>query len=276
MFGAGFMACTSTAKYMHDLTCPSIVVWRWRWLPPLVADMPHAATSPGEKRIKVMRLSGPSRSCSDWRSRDEVVCPSRVPLAVSSASRSTARLMEAGARLEDQARVLLCGPPGCGKSTATRFLAQALDAVLVVGFDPIRVGAERLMAVIDNARLSSDEWVVIVVEEVDCALSRIEPHGARVSDDEPGDDGGGDDLDDPDSTRRRRQGPASARGPPASCALDKASWNGMMDMLQFHTRVALVMTSNKTLEELDAIDALRGGGALLREGRVTQRIAMSE
>jgi hypothetical protein len=56
--------------------------------------------------------------------------------------------------------------------------------------------------------------------------------------------------------------------------VDKATWNAMLDMLQFRDRVVLMMTTNATFAELDELDARECSGSLLRTGRVTQRIEM--
>jgi hypothetical protein len=47
-------------------------------------------------------------------------------------------------------------------------------------------------------------------------------------------------------------------------------------MLQFLNGVTFVMTTNLSFSDLDAIDAEHCGGALLRKGRITDRITMQQ
>jgi hypothetical protein len=252
-----FLALSTQIDRGFLSTVDAFVVFRWRWLPPLVPDSVEHSIK-GDGAIAVMRQCSPDPSRAEWRRRTEVACPPCVPEGVAAASREAAALacsavlaLPRGARL---ARVLVCGPPGCGKSTSARLVADRLraetggDAVtLVAGFDPTRPG-HSMARVLEEAAASAGpgSWVVVAMEEVECALRRLA---------------------------------APSPTPTAAAVLpdvhDKQSWTAMMDMLQFVDRVVLVMTTNLSHSELDALDAEHHQGALLRAGRVTLRVAMS-
>ena len=259
---AAFFAATRTTD-SGRLLCSrlnSIAVWRWRWLPPLVPD-DACAEAKSDGSIAVMRQCSPSASQAEWRVRAEVACPACVPAPVADASREVAALVcsallaqPQGAR---QARVLVCGPPGCGKSTSARLLADRLhvetgggSVTLVAGFDPTRPGhslANVLQRAVADGGASS--WVVVAMEEVDCVLRALDQAAGAVA-------GAGQQGVLPD-------------------VHDKQSWTTMLDMLQFVDRAVLVMTTNLSHAELDALDETRHRGALLRAGRITMRVAMT-
>ena len=141
--------------------------------------------------------------------------------------------------------VILSGPPGCGKSTTARAVTMLLDAVLVPGFDPSRPGhttTDVLVTVRDLTTVGTH--VVISMDEFDVCVRRAVAGGALPA----------------------ALGDAETGTPEVT---DKASWNAMMDMLQFVPKVTVIMSTNLTFKELDALDP---SGAMLRAGRVTQRI----
>ena len=226
-------------------------VVRWRWMPPLVPDDACAQDAPPSSKGVITVLRKGNDNLSGWRVRLENACPAAVPRNAAAVARATAsQIVEARTAGGEaaQVRVLISGPPGCGKSTTAREVALMLGAVLVPGFDPSRPGhaIDGALEVAHGLRHTSTAPVVISMDEVDVCLRRAVagmPCSSKL--------GGGGECP-PDVT-------------------DKSSWNAMLDMLQFLPNVVLVMSTNLTFAELDALDAT---GAMLREGRVTHRITV--
>ena len=213
-------------------------VYRWRWLPPLVSDE-EPATKCDPTTVRVVRnLAGTS-----LHFLQEVACPAAIDPAVVRASRAVAARVMAGARQPGGARVVVCGPPGCGKTTAARIVAAELDAYLVPGYDPSKPSSYTLSGIVQNLRFGSnaDRTIVFSMDEFEGCLLRIGSPGALPSN--------GKDAE----------------------VTDKASWSGLMDGMQFLENVVVVMSTNLTFGELDGIDRAHGS-ALLRKGRVTERI----
>lgn len=241
VIGRSFIAVLSL-KEMNYMTCKEVAVrvLRPRWLPPLTPDDGVTEKVP-EGVVSVVRNASASVANTDWRVYNELACPKAVKPRVEAVARALAGRIAATCA-QVQGRVLISGPPGCGKTTATRLLALSMGARLVPGFDPTRPG-NSVLGLLSNI---AAERVVLVIEEVDVCLRSLSSGG-----------GGG--------------GVAGAAGVLPQ-VWDKATWNGMLDQIQFMPKVAaLVMTSNLTFAELDAIDA-EHGHALLRVGRITERI----
>ncbi len=223
-------------------------VMRPRWMPPLVSDdaitTPVASPVPGV--IRVMRKCG--KWGNGWTLRSEIASPAAMPAAAAAVARDLASRVVAlhrSACESAQVRVILSGPPGCGKSTTARAVTMLLDAVLVPGFDPSRPGhttTDVLVTVRDLTTVGTH--VVISMDEFDVCVRRAVAGGALPA----------------------ALGDAETGTPEVT---DKASWNAMMDMLQFVPKVTVIMSTNLTFKELDALDP---SGAMLRAGRVTQRI----
>ena len=261
-----FVAITKQVTVRH-FTVDGIVVWRWRFLPTLVPDDEALAAASSRGKAWVFRASGSSAEAPNWRGRSELLCPDFVPRAIVDGAREVAEAIAAAAVKTRQARVIVSGPIGCGKSTTSRLLAAAIGRVtgdesavsLVAGFDPSRPG-HSLAGVLDLAQFADNHWVVVMLDEVDCVLSKL-------------DSAVGDANTPPNSGAAPIVG--SGKNGVLPEVVDKGTWNAMLDMLQFYDRVILVMTTNLSFSELDAIDAPHRG-ALLRAGRVTMRVEMHE
>ena len=255
---------TKNDLFRVDRRMMRVRVLRPRWLGPLLPDSIANGVDDEVRQdgsICVMRQSGSNIGALEWQTRRELASPSFVVDTVRADAEAVAEHMEHAARTSPgrHARVLMTGPPGIGKTTSTRLLAMRLGAVLVPSFDPTRPGADiqGLLCDIGHDRghrngeahpsLDRGSWAVIVMEDVDGCMGRLRPTSAGL----------GPDAD------------ASSHGVRTE-VVDKASWTGMLDMLQYTPRVVLVMTSNKSTTDLEGLD-VRAGGALLRKGRVTDR-----
>ncbi|PNH04430.1 putative 26S protease subunit rpt4 [Tetrabaena socialis] len=140
---------------------------------------------------------------------------------------------------DGQGRFLLQGEPGCGKSTAARLFAQKLgDCCLYPTFNPTSPG-ESLAELLRYVKRS--QKVIVVMEEFDVVLRRV--------------------------LREGKQAHKNFRVEVA----DKATWNNMMDMLQFQTRMGIILTTNRTDDEIAALNE-EMGGSILRPGRITEWI----
>jgi energy-coupling factor transporter ATP-binding protein EcfA2 len=264
-----FFAFVVKPENRNQFHLESTTVWRWRWLPPIVPDAIAANRKLGTaSTIRVYRKMSDAAAERDavWKRFTELACPPLVPPAVAATSRAVAQTIcapllyantNANANRQQQARVLLRGPTGCGKSTATRIVADLLseeagdEAILVCGYDPARPRNITLAGLVDEAKGGKDaRWAVVVLEEVECILRRCVVSPSSSS----------------DPSLHVAAPPLRVHG---DCVDDKASWNDLLDMLQFRNRVVLIMTTNRTFEELDALDPT---GAMLRPGRVTARI----
>ena len=230
-------------RSVHSAAGMRVRVLRFRWMPPLVSDdaiLNNAENSkPGV--IRVLRQCGTGRNAK-WAMRNEVASPASVPAVAAAVAGNLASKIASLHKTDStaQVRVVLSGPPGCGKSTTARVVAKLLGAVLVPGFDPSRPG-HNVGDVLTMRNMYAGEHTVISMDEFDMCIRRAitgEPHPADT------------DMGVPEVT-------------------DKASWNALMDMLQFVPSVTIVMSSNLTFPELDAMDP---SGAMLRAGRVTHRI----
>lgn len=227
-------------KYNSD-RCISVRVFRWRWLPPIVSDDEPAEAKIDTSTVRVIRnLAG------SWHVDAEVACPASINPAIVSASREVATRIIAGASAPGGARIVVSGPPGCGKSTAARIVAAELGAYLVPGFDPSKPLKHSLSSVVNLLRMhSSKATVVFSMDEFEGCLLRLSPNaGAPLRSD----------GNQPEVT-------------------DKASWSALMDAMQFCKNVVVIMSTNLTFDQLDDIDRAHSS-SLLRKGRVTDRIRM--
>ena len=168
----------------------------------------------------------------------ELACPMESPTR--SASTLAVEQMMAAWKRDGQGRFLLQGTPGCGKSTSSRLLTRALgsNTMLFPSFDPTTPGESLsdMLRYVDQNNL-----VVIVIEEFDVVLQKM--------------------MDKPVRAHKNLRIEVS----------DKASWNNMLDALQFQSRMILVLTTNISDDALRKLDEGLGGG-LLRSGRITQWI----
>jgi len=189
--GVAFFARVEHARELcKNSFFPAVTVWRWRWLAPILTDAIKKTRPPSEITVVRRHLDG-------WSASSERACPPAVPADVRRECRANAtRIVEALAlegeepegEGEDrvsvysgQARVLISGPPGCGKSTCGRVVAQALreagrDVVLVVGFDPTKPGQSAGGAIQEaRNRMNSPNsgWTVVVIDEVDGIVRKI-------------------------------------------------------------------------------------------------------
>lgn len=222
----------------------SVTVARLRWLqPPLVPDgaIMDMSKEPVAGTVTVMR-----RGSDGWSVRRERACPDAVPKeAASTAAEVATRIFDAISVSRDvQMRVILSGPPGSGKSTAARLVALSLGATLVPAFDPSRPGFS-----VDSvlSMTPDDAMIVLSMDEFDVCLRRAlspSPSPSPSVDRE----GGGKECE----------------------VVDRASWNAMLDALQFVPNVVVVMSTNMTFADLEN----EFEPSALRAGRITHRMVV--
>lgn len=136
-----------------------------------------------------------------------------------------------------QATVFLHGVTCAGKSTVGYLLAKELKSKFCHSFNPSDPG-DQLAVLIQDA---CEEPLVVVLEEVDGLITAI--HEDRVP--------------------RNKDMPV--------CVFNKTTWANFLDDMVFYKNVILLMTSNKSKEEIDALDP-----AYLRKGRVHLSVSMLE
>ena len=137
-----------------------------------------------------------------------------------------------------QATVFLHGVTCAGKSTVGYLVAKELKSKFCHSFNPSDPG-DQLSVLVQDA---GEDPLVIVLEEVDGLILAI--HENRVE-------------------RHNKDVPV--------CVYDKSSWANFLDDMVFFKNVILLMTSNKSKEEIDALDP-----AYLRRGRVHLSASMLE
>lgn len=137
-----------------------------------------------------------------------------------------------------QATIFLHGVTCAGKSTVGYLVAKELKSKFCHSFNPSDPG-DQLSVLVQDA---GEDPLVIVLEEVDGLILAI--HGNRVE-------------------RHNKDVPV--------CVYDKTSWANFLDDMVFFKNVILLMTSNKSKEEIDALDP-----AYLRRGRVHLSASMLE
>ena len=137
-----------------------------------------------------------------------------------------------------QATVFLHGVTCAGKSTVGYLLAKELKSKFCHSFNPSDPG-DQLAVLIQDA---GEDPLVVVLEEVDGLITAI--HENKV-------------------LRNNKDVPV--------CVFNKMTWANFLDDMVFYKNVILLMTSNKSKEEIDALDP-----AYLRKGRVHLSVSMLE
>ena len=235
--------CTKEEGYFRNKIV-TINVFRPRWMCSIVDDSAACGKDKDVRPgiVKVLRNIGSNPSSPQWSLFSEMACPNGIDGTVIKNSHAAVRRIK-NAIVDNQARVIISGPPGCGKSTTARILAMELDGAVIADFNPSRPGYS-IHEVVKN--MQKGVIGVLVMEEVDVCLRGL------------------------DSDKDRKSEIVTSHQ-----VTDKTSWNAMLDMLQFIPNMIVIMTTNLSFPELDAIDRAHQG-ALLRRGRITQRISMCE
>lgn len=143
-------------------------------------------------------------------------------------------------RSKQRATVFIHGVTGAGKSTIGYLVAKALNGNYCNTFKPTDAGDcfTNLLNDVQN-RSSNDTPLIIMLDEVNIMINAI--HTKTVE--------------------KHREIPI-----PIS---DKTDWTNMFDDLMFHKHVIVIMTSNQSKEEIDALDP-----AYLRPGRIDATFSM--
>jgi hypothetical protein len=134
--------------------------------------------------------------------------------------------------------VFISGIPCSGKSSIGYLLAKKIGAIYCHSFNPTDPG-DTFSYLVSRIRRDDDldkfVPIVVVLEEVDVILTKI--HNGTLT------------LND--------RVPTSVK--------DKSSWTAFLDDMFFYQNIIMVLTSNKSKEEIDELDP-----AYLRKGRIHQ------
>lgn len=134
------------------------------------------------------------------------------------------------------------GVTGAGKSTLGLLIAKELNGAYCHDFNPTDPG-DSFKSLMRDTKSDTEMSgpLVIVMEEIDTTIKMI--HEGSVP-----------------------------RHPKAITSIhNKATFNSLLDDMIFHRNMIIILTSNKTKEEIDALDT-----SYLREGRVNAYYTMNE
>jgi hypothetical protein len=141
---------------------------------------------------------------------------------------------------QGRATVFIHGVTGAGKSTIGYLIAKALNGNYCNTFKPTDPGDSfaNLLSEIQN-RSTSEKPLIIMLDEVNSMIHAI--HDKKI---------------------------VNCRDMPVPIS-DKVDWVNMFDDLVFFKNIILIMTSNESKEEIDALDP-----AYLRTGRIDKCVSM--
>lgn len=139
-----------------------------------------------------------------------------------------------------RATVFLHGVTGAGKSSVGYLVAKELHGKYCHSFNPCEPG-NQLCTLLCDADTDATSPLVVVLEEVDCIIRRLSKGDVPINSEVP------------------------------TQVYSKSTWASFLDDMFLYKNVVLLLTSNTSKEQLDAIDA-----AYLRPGRVHASYCMNE
>ena len=231
-------------KIEHDYRASTveITVVRFYWHGPIVPD-PRPSTSTHHTIRCMMDVSTNPKECNIG-TFNECAVASAIPSAIVERSSAVAQEMVDIflSRQQNACAFIVSGPPGTGKSLSARIVAHKLNGTLYTGLDTSRHSGISVWSVVQDYA-DVDRPLVLVFEEFDVALERIVLGLAQDSE---------------------------------SCRADttsKSTWNEFLSGLSRKTNVVLILTTNRTDEELDLV--CNHDASLLRPGRITKRFVVA-
>ncbi len=136
------------------------------------------------------------------------------------------------------ASIFISGLPGTGKSMIGFLLANELNAKLVRTFNPTEPG-DNMIRLIRDTDPDDETPLILMLDEVDTMIRKITEHTIVPHKNIP------------------------------IMIHDKISFNRFMDDMMFYDNVILIMTSNESKENIDAIDS-----SFLRKGRINESFVL--
>ncbi len=137
------------------------------------------------------------------------------------------------------ASIFISGLPGSGKSMIGFLLANELNAKLVRTFNPTEPG-DNMIRLIRDIEPNDEIPLIIMLDEVDTMIRKITEHAIIPHKNIP------------------------------IMIHDKITFNRFMDDMMFYDNVILIMTSNESKENIDAIDS-----SFLRKGRINEAFVLN-
>lgn len=237
LISASAVATGQVRVEMDGESAVALTVWSPRWAAPVVSDPKPQAASPGT--ITVLQRVSNRDDRDEMEEFQELAVPARglPPQALASAHLVADAMADTLNSYDRAATVfVLHGSPGCGKSTAVRLLAKKLDATLYADYNPT-TPTDNLRCLM-GTYATHKSALVVAYEECDVSFAKIATGTARRPNDFRPD------------------------------AIDKASWNALLDAVKRRVNVVVVMTTNRTRAELAALADTDTRGSMLRRGRV--------
>ena len=222
----------------------SITVYRINGSLPIIPDpIPSIPTEPG-KTVDVFDIGNCYEGSYNSHIIERVTDVDNMPQNAYNFSikLSDAMISTFNERNDTFGRVFMVhGPPGCGKTVATRLFASHTEATLAADYQPTeRQSTMRMFTDMVNK-------IVMVSDEFDNALLKIVEKSVN-----------------PDNGKKKTH----------PDAYDKPSWNNLLDKIHRRKDIILILITNKSVEDIQYI--VGNDISLIRFGRIDMHFVYSD